>query len=708
MTTNRTSRKMLQRDIPARFWLALAAFVSLAASVSLVAITSFEVSAQQSNNPAAGSVAPDAAFPMLPAQPDAAEATRNDLARIAEKTGAAPAGSALIDKSTLRPDALTLPEPPEVIANFDDIVREKPIALALPALPEVTLSADAQAGPQESQQSQGSVIRSAGADEMKLDLPSPPDVVVSLEPSPATKAFLRLDLDAAKLRAALEVPRNKFRFKPSEIDSFVEAYSARDFRPYWLEERNADVTVSPRVEGLVAALAGADKDGLDPARLAAALPSQRKGLVTPDRRTEIDLQFSVAAFLYARDARGGRLEPSRISALMTPSLEIPAPHDVLGKLARADRAATQSVLESYQPKHAGYRALRTALAKLREELAEPVLTGSVAGMDGAPHPSGNFPANWMEGGPLAFDKADPRVSVLRLRLNLPVSASNIYDQELREAVKAFQRANELSPNARITPKTRAALESPQAPLTLADRKPDRHALVKTILANMERWRWMPADLGKLHVFVNVADFQLKLVADSKVVHQTRVIVGKPQTQTPIFSDEMEHLIVNPSWGVPASIIKKEFLPKMAADPDYAAKRGYQVVRNGKSISIRQPPGERNALGFIKFIFPNHHSVYLHDTPNRNLFANEVRAFSHGCVRVEKPFAFAEKLLATSLGYTEPQLRAMIGRGERMLKLTEKIPVHLTYFTAFVDETGAIQQRRDMYGHDARVLGALHL
>ena len=133
-----------------------------------------------------------------------------------------------------------------------------------------------------------------------------------------------------------------------------------------------------------------------------------------------------------------------------------------------------------------------------------------------------------------------------------------------------------------------------------------------------------------------------------------------------------------------------------------------MVRNGNSISIRQPPGERNALGFIKFIFPNQHSVYLHDTPNRGLFSADFRAFSHGCVRVDKPFALAEKLLSVSTGLSEQQLRSMVGRGERMIKLQEKIPVHLAYFTVFVDENGAIQQRRDLYGHDTRIKNALQL
>jgi L,D-transpeptidase YcbB len=187
-----------------------------------------------------------------------------------------------------------------------------------------------------------------------------------------------------------------------------------------------------------------------------------------------------------------------------------------------------------------------------------------------------------------------------------------------------------------------------------------------------------------------------------------VIVGKPQTQTPVFSDNFAHVIVNPSWFVPPSIMKNEFLPRLASDPSYAARRGFEVVRTRNGISVRQPPGERNALGYVKFIFPNRHSVYLHDTPNRNLFSAETRPFSHGCVRVEKPFALAEKLLSQSGGFSEAQLKGMVGRGERMIKLADKVGVHLNYFTLEVDESGALHHFRDLYGHDARLKSALAL
>ena len=168
--------------------------------------------------------------------------------------------------------------------------------------------------------------------------------------------------------------------------------------------------------------------------------------------------------------------------------------------------------------------------------------------------------------------------------------------------------------------------------------------------------------------VNVPEYRLRWSRAGNVVHQTRVIVGKEQSQTPIFSENMKYLVVNPSWTIPPSIMKKEILPALANDPYYAARKGYKIIRRGNRISVQQPPGERNALGFVKFMFPNQHAVYLHDTPNRNLFSAGKRAFSHGCVRVDKPFELAEEIMGKDGKWTEEKLRGLIGKGERYVNL----------------------------------------
>jgi murein L,D-transpeptidase YcbB/YkuD len=298
---------------------------------------------------------------------------------------------------------------------------------------------------------------------------------------------------------------------------------------------------------------------------------------------------------------------------------------------------------------------------------------------------------------------------MRARLGLPASDEQTYDPALAEAVREFQRANNLKPDGRVTPRTRMMLEDLDAPLNraaAAKAAPDDR--IGAVIANMERWRWLPQDLGRTHIFVNIPDFRLQMMDQGARVFETRVIVGKPERQTPVFSDQMEFLVVNPSWFIPPTILRKDVLPKLAADPGYAARMGYEVIRRGNSISVRQPPGERNALGLVKFMFPNDHAVYLHDTPGRHLFRAEARAFSSGCVRVEGPFQLAEALLLKRQGLSERQLRAMVGGGERTIRLNEKVPVHLAYFTLQVDESGALVRKPDLYGHDARIQRALAL
>lgn len=242
-----------------------------------------------------------------------------------------------------------------------------------------------------------------------------------------------------------------------------------------------------------------------------------------------------------------------------------------------------------------------------------------------------------------------------------------------------------------------------------------------IKANMERWRWLPTELGNNHILINIPAYELEMKQDGKRVHHAKVIVGKPNTPTPLFSDEMETIVLNPHWHVPVSIAKKEYLQKLADNPYYLAQQGFDIVGprgrvvdpgsinwgNGlQGMTIRQSPGQRNALGHIKFLLPNDHAVYLHDTPTRHLFARETRAFSHGCVRVHEPFKLAEQILALSHKLNADQLRARIGGSEQAIALPQKLPVHMAYFTLEVDEQGNMIKRQDIYGYDKLVLATL--
>ena len=235
--------------------------------------------------------------------------------------------------------------------------------------------------------------------------------------------------------------------------------------------------------------------------------------------------------------------------------------------------------------------------------------------------------------------------------------------------------------------------------------------VDMIVANMERWRWLPRDLGRAHVMVNVPDYTLRLVDDGKAVWSTRIVVGKPGTYaTPLLTETMKYITVNPTWNVPPSIIRNEYLPALARDPNALARVGLRLGRNGDgSLRVYQPPGERNALGHIRFNFPNRFLVYQHDTPQKHLFDKTARAFSHGCMRVQDPDRYAEVLLSVSQpedGYTAKRIRSLYGADERTINFKNPIPVHVTYQTMFVDDAGRWQVRPDIYGLDKEIIGLL--
>ena len=237
------------------------------------------------------------------------------------------------------------------------------------------------------------------------------------------------------------------------------------------------------------------------------------------------------------------------------------------------------------------------------------------------------------------------------------------------------------------------------------------ARIDTILANMERWRWLPRDLGTAYVMVNIPDYTLKVMNGGKVALSTRIVVGQPgKHATPLLAETMKYITFNPTWNVPPSIIRNEYLPALARDPTALARIGLRIGRNSDgSIRIYQPPGERNALGRVRFNFPNQFLVYQHDTPDKYLFSKPARAYSHGCMRVEYPDKYAETLLSISQpeeGYTVQRIRSLYGRGERNINLKSPMPVYLTYQTVFFDEAGQLQTRQDIYGLDKNVTALL--
>ena len=227
---------------------------------------------------------------------------------------------------------------------------------------------------------------------------------------------------------------------------------------------------------------------------------------------------------------------------------------------------------------------------------------------------------------------------------------------------------------------------------------------------MERWRWYPRDLGSAHVLVNQPDFTLKVMHNGAQVWTTRIVIGKPSMPTPLLSETMKYLTINPTWHVPPSIVHNEYLPALAQDPTVLSRMGLRVSYHGGDVEITQPPGEANALGRIRFSFPNRFLVYQHDTPDKHMFADEVRAYSHGCMRVQDPAKYAEVLLKIARPgehWTAERIKSMFGSNEQDIALQQaQIWVHLTYQTAFVDSAGKLQMRRDVYNLDSRTLAAI--
>ncbi|WP_375408102.1 murein L,D-transpeptidase [uncultured Methylobacterium sp.] len=475
------------------------------------------------------------------------------------------------------------------------------------------------------------------------------------------------------------------RLTTKDREAMQAFYALGAFKPVWIVEG----AFTPAAKAVIARLAQAGEDGLDPS--AYPVPVLGTAKLTDAEVAQADLKLSSAVALYARDARGGRINLAGLSRLVTPTLDLPGADAVLGRLASGGPEAG-GLLQRFNPDQPGYRALKARLATIRDR-SQPASATL------------NLPA----GPVLKLGMRDPRVPLIRNHFDLETRSAGTldaspgepeaYDQGVAAAVIAFQKKRGLAPTGTLTAQTVVALAMPAvAPRGSADEA--------ALIVNMERWRWLPSELGPDYVMVNIPEFRLRVVRDGRSRDEARVIVGKTESPTPIFSGLMEYAVVNPSWNVPPSILKNEFLPALARDPGYAARRGYQVSYNGKTVSVRQPPGERNALGFIKFMFPNNHAVYLHDTPNRSLFSASHRALSHGCVRVDDPFRFADSVLPTE--WSSERLKKLIGKGERTVRLSQKLPVHLAYFTAVLDEGGAYRTFPDLYGYDARMRTALGL
>jgi murein L,D-transpeptidase YcbB/YkuD len=508
--------------------------------------------------------------------------------------------------------------------------------------------------------------------------PAQPAPVVAT-PEPAKPAAVNLSAAdqavADKLRDLLTTKSTKYYDRKKERDAVETFYRDRAYAPLWTENGQAN----SRAAAAFAYLKGVDTDGLDPTEYATP---ELKG--DADAVADAELKLTNAVLTYVRHASTGRVSFTRISNDIYYDLEFPEPTVVLAKLAINNDP--NALLDSYEPQHEAYKALKAKYAEARGK------TGDMG------------PARIPNGAQLKLGKdtvKDPRVPLLRERLRIVENPNDTtYDKTVADAVSKYQAEKKLAATGVLNQATIDAINGPK-----------RGKNAEVILANLERWRWIPHDLrGDRYVMVNIPDYTLKIVSGGKEYWKTRIVVGKPGMSTPMISPDMKFITVNPTWNVPPSIIANEYLPALRQDPSALSRIGLRIEQNPDgTVRIYQPPGEANALGRIRFNFPNKFLVYQHDTPDKHLFAQEMRAFSHGCMRVQNPFTYAEKLLALELpsqGYSEDKIKKMLGSSEINIDFPKPLPVHLTYQTAFVDESGTLQFREDIYGRDARILQAL--
>lgn len=485
-------------------------------------------------------------------------------------------------------------------------------------------------------------------------------------------------------------------------------YSRNGFHAVWTERDSTDQYRKPlaHMDELIHALQTADLEGLSPddyqvsrlVTLRETLWNRKARRDIDDRQlADADLLLTCMFLEYAADLASGRVDPRSIDRQW---VEKPRDLDFSGALARAlGGEGINKVLADVAPKHPEYRALGSVLSAYRGIQATggwPAVPARLTLQQGVDHPA---------------------VPVMRRRLAMtgdfgPQSPAALddrrthFDEPMARAIANFQTRHGLKATGVLTPETAAAMNVPV-----------EHRM-QQIAINMERWRWLPDDLGNPHLRVNLPAFRLDIRDGDRIVMSQRIIVGKTGTPTPIFSDEMQYVIFSPYWNIPEQIVRNETIPHAISDPGFLARNNIEVVgtsggaidpssidwtnaASDRSLHFRQKPGADNSLGLVKFIFPNHFNVYLHDTPADALFARVERDFSHGCMRVEQPFELAQYVLRDQPQWTADRItRAMHAGREESVTLSRPLPVHVVYFTVMPYENGAIQFRDDLYGYDA--------
>ena len=483
-------------------------------------------------------------------------------------------------------------------------------------------------------------------------------------------------------------------------------YDKRSFEPAWID----DGAPRGQMDALIRAIHSAAEEGLDPELYSASMLDARhreasKGFLTkkgfePREATAMDVWLTWLYMKYASDLADGISDLAHAD----PKWQIkPEAFDALAHLEGALRDnQIEPSLQDLVPKNPEYAGLKKALAEYRQ----------IASKGGWPQVPASAAAKVKPG------QTSPLVSALAARLaasgdysgSVPAAGQPaMYAPELQDAVKRFQRRHGLQDDGVVAAPTIAEMNVPV------------EGRIRQIEWNMERWRWLPRDLGERYILVNIPEMRLDVREHGQVPLSMRVVVGKPDTQTPIFNDEMTHVVFAPYWNVPPDIAEKETMPSVMRDPAFLSRMNMEVVdakgnpvdpgsvdlSNPGEYRFRQRPGTSNALGLVKFMFPNQFDVYLHDTPQDSLFARASRSFSHGCVRVEQPAQLAQYVLRDQPEWTPERIsEAMHAGQEQTVKLKQPIPVYLGYWTARVTPDGIVQFRKDVYGIDGRLAAKL--
>lgn len=498
---------------------------------------------------------------------------------------------------------------------------------------------------------------------------------------------------SAETRPATAYQMAVAEFAPSG-SGIAEFYRENGFAPVWVGETPEHMARRAR---LIRALSDTGMHGLPQGSYSVqVLLDQMQNARTTRDLGAVEVQMSRAFVEYARNLQSGALRPSAVDDGLVRKVERTSAKDHLKGLITAENG---SYFDQLAPQSMQYRAL------MKQKLV----------LESLVHLGGWGPT--VPVSKLEYGDTGPNVIKLRNRLvsmgYLRPTANPEFDDALLGAVQAFQTDHGLAADG----------VAGQGTITELNRSASDR--LKAVYVALERERWLPRERGERHILVNQTDFSAKIVDDGAITFETRAVIGKNthDRRSPEFSDEMEHMVINPSWYVPRSIITKEYLPKLKSNPNAVGhiqitdRSGRQVNRGAVDFTqfnqrnfpfaMRQPPGTSNALGLVKFMFPNKYNIYLHDTPQKSLFAREVRAFSHGCIRLAQPFEFAYALLSKQEEDPKAFFHRVLNTGkETTVHLEEHVPVHIIYRTAFIGPKGKVQYRRDVYERDQKIWEAL--